>query len=319
MDRIIFSPPNLSELQKKLEIFSAMVKVSCRWKVAGELLLPDPDLPECTGYHRNAFCARVKTVPGGEARCIRNDSRELAGRLRHARQGFLQECHAGAVEIIVPIIDSGGRPIGAVMAGPFRRRDGICRCAAAAAEFEKLPLLDDDQSAGYFEFIPQLFAPTVERAYREPTGTLHRLPRDPRLQKILELLRHTPTLPVQDLATAVELSPSRLFHLFREECETGLGNYMLLLRLQLARRYLLAGSWPLNRIALHTGFSDQSHFTMSFRKYFGAPPLKYRKLMRARTAACQPEEALPLKTPAAGQEERNRPDHAPQECPSPWP
>lgn len=284
MNEIIFSNPNLSELQKKLEIFSDMVKVSCRWKVAGELLLPDPDLPERTGYHRNAFCAQVKSVPGGEARCIRNDSRDLAARLRRAGNGFLQECHAGAVEIIVPIIDSGNRPIGAVMAGPFRRPGGVCRCTAAMAEFEKLPLLDDAQSTGYFEFLPQLFAATVERAYREPTGTLHHLPHDRRLQKIIELLRHKPTLPVQALADAVDLSPSRLFHLFRAECGTGLGNYILLLRLQTARRYLLAGDWPLNRIALHTGFSDQSHFTMSFRKYFGAPPLKYRKLMRAEAA-----------------------------------
>ena len=294
MNKIIFSSPNLSKLQKKLKIFSDMVKVSCRWKVAGELLLPDPDLPECAGYHRNAFCTLVKSVPGGEARCIRNDSFDLACRLRQAKHGFLQECHTGAVEIIVPIIESGSRPIGAVMAGPFRRPGGVCRCAEVVTEFEKLPLLDDDQCAGYFEFIPPLFSATVERAYREPTGTLHRLPHDPRLQKIIELLRHMPTLSVQELADAVELSPSRLFHLFREECGTGLGNYILLLRLQTARRYLLAGNWPLNRIALHTGFSDQSHFTMSFRKYFGAPPLKYRKLMRTEAATSIPSEPHPL-------------------------
>ncbi len=47
---------NLSKLQKKLKIFSDMVKVSCRWKVAGELLLPDPicrsvpDPSECLLY-----------------------------------------------------------------------------------------------------------------------------------------------------------------------------------------------------------------------------------------------------------------------------
>lgn len=277
MSLIIFLNPNLVELQKKLEMFSDMVKVGCRWKVSRELLLPDPDLPEKSGYHRNKFCERIKGIPGGESRCIRNDSYELADRLRNTSTGFLRTCHAGAVEIIVPLCDSEDRLIGVVMVGPFRQPGATCTCQAAEEEFQKLPVLTESEIKGYYEFIPQLLAATAERAYRELTGTLQKLPRDMRLQKVLDLLWRTPALSSRELADAVGLSPSRLFHLFRKECGIGLGNYMLLLRLQIARRYLLAGDWPLSRIAFYTGFSDQSHFTMSFRKIFGITPLKYRK------------------------------------------
>ena len=79
------------------------------------------------------------------------------------------------------------------------------------------------------------------------------------------------------LAEKVGLSRSRLFHLFREACGVSLGAYMLRLRLRTARRYLLYSGWTAERIARYTGFADQSHFTMSFRKEFGMTPARYRR------------------------------------------
>ena len=265
-----------AEFQRRLDMFSCMVRIRCRWLTAGKLWLPEPELEEAPSPRRDGFCARVKACKGGETHCGRNDSHELAERIRSGRKGFVHECHAGAAEIVVPIGDAAA-PAGAVVVGPFRRAGAVCRCAPAQAEFDKLPVLEEPEIAGYLEFVPQLFTGIAECVRCEPTGTIRVPPDDPRIAKVLKLLRDNPAIPMNRLAEEIGLSRSRLFHVFREGCGVSLGSYMLRLRLRAARRYLLYGGWTLQQIARHTGFADQSHFTMSFRREFGMTPARYRR------------------------------------------
>lgn len=53
-------------------------------------------------------------------------------------------------------------------------------------------------------------------------------------------------------------------------------SYIMLQRLGKAKKLVLAGT-PLKEIAYQFGFHDASHFTHSFRKYFGVPPSHYQQ------------------------------------------
>jgi transcriptional regulator GlxA family with amidase domain len=55
------------------------------------------------------------------------------------------------------------------------------------------------------------------------------------------------------------------------------GEYVMRLRLQLARRQLIESNEPVNLIASRCGFFDQSHFTRLFRKHTGLTPSHYRR------------------------------------------
>ncbi|MCB0300825.1 MAG: helix-turn-helix transcriptional regulator, partial [Calditrichaeota bacterium] len=46
-------------------------------------------------------------------------------------------------------------------------------------------------------------------------------------------------------------------------------------RLQRAAELLLQNAGNVAEIAYRVGFSDQAHFTRSFKKQFGCPPTKY--------------------------------------------
>lgn len=83
-------------------------------------------------------------------------------------------------------------------------------------------------------------------------------------------------LTVDDLADAVDLSPSSLERRFRSEMDTTPWRYVLARRIDAAKRLLETTDRSLAAIAFDTGFYDQSHFTRTFKRLEGQPPGAYR-------------------------------------------
>lgn len=101
---------------------------------------------------------------------------------------------------------------------------------------------------------------------------------DPRIFRVLALL-DTPTgvlSPVSDIAAGVNLSPSRLRHLFREQVATSLGCYVRARRLRLAEELLRSTFMSVKEIAAATGFADQSHFVRTFHGTYAVSPGRFR-------------------------------------------
>ena len=98
-------------------------------------------------------------------------------------------------------------------------------------------------------------------------------PVDPRVLKVLRLIRESPGvhLPVDDLAGAVGLSPSRLVHLFREQTKTSIKRYSLWLRLIAAFRAMAQGA-SLTSTAYAVGFADPAHLTRTYQRFLGLYP-----------------------------------------------
>ena len=268
------------DLQQKLEGFSALAGTGCIWKVSN-YLVPEPDLPGRCGQHTCEFCTAVKSRNSGrgETRCVYHDTREITGRLSQHPTPFVSSCHAGAVEVVVPLPPETTEYAGAVLLGPFRPEGGSCRYPELEPLFRKLPVLPESAAGKYGEFVTTVFAPAVQQAYSDSGSLLPRRPRDRRIAEALAILRqHAQENPsAANVAERLFLSPSRLLHLFQAECGIGFGEYLRKLRLRRARRFLLAADWPIGRVAEASGFPDQSHFTAMFRREFGMPPLQYRK------------------------------------------
>ena len=83
-------------------------------------------------------------------------------------------------------------------------------------------------------------------------------------------------LSVDELASSVNLSPSRLRHLFREEAGISLARYIKLVRMQKAKELLESTFLNVKQIMFQVGLKDESHFVRNFKRIYKLSPVKYR-------------------------------------------
>ncbi len=133
----------------------------------------------------------------------------------------------------------------------------------------KLPLLDRRQNViGVVGFM----RPCEEAG--EAPGDFHRL--SPACQYVLA--HYAEPITIADLAKRAHLSTSQFQREFRRLFGMSPGDYLLHVRLLMARRALEKTSAAVGTIALDCGFYDQSHFNRAFRLKTGLRPLEYRRL-----------------------------------------
>lgn len=102
---------------------------------------------------------------------------------------------------------------------------------------------------------------------------------DRRVKKILEIIDENlhGKLQVDVLSQSVNLSPSRLQHLFKAELGMPLVQHIKVLRLKQAKELLETSFLTVKEITLKVGFHDESRFVQDFKKAYGLTPAQYRR------------------------------------------
>jgi AraC family transcriptional regulator len=113
------------------------------------------------------------------------------------------------------------------------------------------------------------------------------------LRSVLDLLheRFAEHLTLDEIAESPGVHPAHLARVFRQIHSCTLGDYVRKLRIEFACRLLTTSDTPLAAIALAAGFSDQSHFSKSFRRQMAMSPAAFKKsysLRKADTNECSP-------------------------------
>lgn len=112
---------------------------------------------------------------------------------------------------------------------------------------------------------------------RRPAGLMDRRP--PRwLNRAKEMLyaRFSGHIGLASLAESVGVHPVHLAREFRKHYHCTVGEYVRHLRIQRACQELSKPELTLAEIALMVGYSDQSHFSRTFKQATGMTPAKYR-------------------------------------------
>lgn len=107
----------------------------------------------------------------------------------------------------------------------------------------------------------------------------------PRVHRWRRLLDHiedhlAEDLSLEAMAERAGLPATQLWRSFRAHLGTSPHQYIVLRRLEHARRLLEDGTEPIAEIAVQSGFSSQSHLASAFKKHFQTTPAQHRRQRR---------------------------------------
>jgi AraC-like DNA-binding protein len=113
-----------------------------------------------------------------------------------------------------------------------------------------------------------------------------------RMTKAIELLRkdYDKPLRIPGLARQLGMSVSGFHHHFKAVTAMSPLQFQKQLRLQEARRLLLAGDFDAATAGYRVGYDDPSHFSREYKRHFGEPPM--RDVDRLRAAASSHRGAI---------------------------
>ncbi len=101
---------------------------------------------------------------------------------------------------------------------------------------------------------------------------------DRRIEVVISNLEARPSKAweTRELAELVNLSGSRLRHLFKQETGTTPAQYLKTIRLRIAATLLRTTFMSIKEIAMSVGLNTASYFVREFRKSYSMTPTEFR-------------------------------------------
>lgn len=118
---------------------------------------------------------------------------------------------------------------------------------------------------------------------------------DRRIESVLAKVVDNPgcARSIENLASPLNLSASRLRHLFRQEVDLPLGVFARKARMERARALLVGSFLSVKQVAFETGFADETHFCREFRKVYGTTPGLYRHRLQISSTNLKGQQKKP--------------------------
>ncbi|MFC4305254.1 response regulator transcription factor [Cohnella boryungensis] len=123
--------------------------------------------------------------------------------------------------------------------------------------------------------LPQLIAESAE-AVSAPADSGSRLKDAMFRVKPYVDSRYQEDLSLQSVAGRFDIDKYQLSRAFKQEFGVNYWSYVIKVRMEKAADLLIGTNWKNGRIAEHTGFLDESHFSRAFKKFYGVTPKEYR-------------------------------------------
>ena len=227
------------------------------------------------------YCVAVQKTKEGREACLFSDAC-LLKKSRESRKPELHVCHAGLIDICVPIIYDEAI-IGYVIFGQIKIKDDFPRLCGYVT---KLGLSADEMREYYdeisvfdserIESISNLAEMVVKYLLLE---NMLRPGSDEGIEKAIAYINENLDKPldVHGIAKSVGVSKSALYRSFNAQIGYPIGRYINRKRVEKAAELLSDTRLSIEEIALRVGFSDGSYFSKAFKKEMGISPLKYRK------------------------------------------
>ncbi len=234
---------------------------------------------------RPAFCALVRSTPGGREACLACD-RNACRAARREKRAVVYPCHAGLIEVITPI-EADGATVGYLLLSH------IVQGADEEAEWEQVKNccapygVDEDALREAYTGLTRtpyrvlrsaadLLALAARAMYQ---ARLARLAPGSMQEKLNRFLRDhlAEELTGERICRELHVSRTSLYHLSKELYGCGVSDYISRLRIRTAASLLVSTSLTNAEICRRVGIKDYNYFFRVFRKQTGMTPRAYRR------------------------------------------
>jgi len=245
--------------------------------------------------HRTRFCEIVKSNRKMRS-CGGYDGTKMTALAARLRRPFVNICHAGVAEVIVPIMYLGRHVAtifcGQVVTEKVERRgfDGVRRRVeglgvdinALRRAYDNLPRMPERkllQIGRVISLVGSRLAEGIGHKSMEMEAILHG---HPRMEKAIAFVREhcCEDVTVEEAARVCGVSTAYFCRLFRRFTGVSFKRYVTELRMARAQQLLVDTSLNIIEIALQVGYSRHSYFSRRFREFVGVTPRDFRKRVR---------------------------------------
>ena len=255
-----------------------------------------PLLPPPRRWHTRPLCQAVKTSPH-DPRCVAWEITNLRPLLAQDPAGRVRVCHAGLVELVVPVHLAERLALvlfaGQRLPGPDLRAERDAPSTAPSAWTGRIALptrISADEAQHALEGLRQLAARLHAwldghhglRPAADADGW-RAAPAVERRRAILGFIdtNHVRPLALADLAAHLGVGPHRAAHVVRELCDRTFIELLTEARLRTAASLLHTTDLAIPEIAQRSGFGDANHFHRVFRRQHGTTPHRFRRSPQA--------------------------------------
>lgn len=225
----------------------------------------------------NRYCAYIQSTETGKYGCQCSDL-ELLEKCKKNRKAQYHICHAGLVDVAVPI-SYENKIIGYLILGQMKKdrtRTKPSACAADADKmnrfYEQLPLFDEKKINSVINIAVMLTKYILLEKMLYPV-------KNDVLAKAAQFinLHLSEPLDIKKISDGIGYSVSTLYKNFQKHHHCTVGAYISERRIDYAVRLLLETDLPIEDISQKTGFSSAPYFSKTFKDRLGVSPLKFRK------------------------------------------
>ena len=237
--------------------------------------------PLGTKKGHNLYCRLIQSSKKGFAECLKS-TRFLLEECKRTKKPMMRMCHAGLVEIAVPIIYRE-EAIGYVMLGHVRKAGyeaDIKECT------KELPI-DHDLANEIFSSLCAYEGDKIESIMNmaEMFGRFIILENllHPRENENLERIKRyvqenvEKRLTAQLIARGAHISKSSLYNIIHEHFGCTVSEYINQVKIDKAKELLTETDLTVELISERLAFSSPAYFGKVFKRALGISPLKFRK------------------------------------------
>lgn len=246
-----------------------------------DLLKTDFTKASHTKYEFNPYCKCVQSTDKGKSAC-RISEMKLLEKCKQTKKAQMHICHAGLVDMAVPIIYDD-EIIGYIIFGQLKTdsdfskiKDYIINLGldtkSTEENYNKILFYDSDKLQSVsnvaamlvkFILLENMLNPSLEENIKKAVNYINE-----NLEK---------ELTIKNISKNVNISKSVLYKKFHSFFNCTISEYINIKRIEKSIDLLLKTDLSIEDISQKVGFASTSYFSKTFKKIQNISPLKYRK------------------------------------------